>query len=148
MRGAPPVQMACGREARAAVAVGLLSATAAAAFFGWLGWHAQWPSGLIVATMAAAALLAGAAGGWRVKRAGERRLAWDGRTWALDGIAGEVGVMVDVGSWLLVRHRSVDAVVWLPLRLRSCGASVHLARAALQAHAGRASAGARLDVNG
>jgi hypothetical protein len=142
MRGAPPVQMACGRDARAAAAVGLLSATAAATIVGWSGWQLGGSLAFVLATVVVAALLGGLAGGWRAGRVGERRLVWDGRSWTLDGIPGGVAVMIDTGDWMLLRFRAARTNNWLSLGLRTCGAPAHLARAALHAHAGRVPAGA------
>lgn len=141
MRGAPPVQMACGRDARVPAVVGLLAATAAACLSGWLAWHAAWPTPFLVLGIVAAGL-SGAAAGWRLAAAErERRLVWDGRAWALDGRPGEVAVMVDIGDWMLLRVESATMKCWLPLSTRRCGAPAHLARAALHAHAGRAPLG-------
>lgn len=141
MRGAPPVQMACGRDARAAGGAAALSATAAASLAGWLAWHGTWPVPLAAFVVIVCGLLAAVVGWRRVMAEGERRLAWDGRAWALDGMPGEVAVMIDTGGWLLLRFQSAAACRWLSLRPARCGAPAHLARAALQAHAGRAAAG-------
>lgn len=141
MHGAPPVQMACGRDARVPAVVGLLAASAAACLLGWWAWHAAWPATLVVPGLVVAGLL-GAGAGWRLAAAErERRLVWDGRAWALDGRPGDVAVMIDIGDWMLLRVQSATRSCWLPLSTRRCGAPAHLARAALHAHAGRASLG-------
>jgi hypothetical protein len=67
-----------------------------------------------------------------------RPLTWDGRQWALQGQPGSVSVMLDFGSWVLLRFRSKEQTQWLATDLRHCGTPPGLCRAALLAHAGRA----------
>ena len=139
MRGAPPVQMACGRDARWAAAVALLLATSSATLVGWLAWHAA-PADRLLPLLAAAATFGVAAlTAWgRVARQALRPLAWDGRTWMLSGAPCGVEVMIDLGGWMLLRvtYPAAGRVHWLPLGLRSDDAQTHLRRAALHAHGG------------
>jgi len=136
MRGAPPVQMACGRDAAWAWAVGVLAAMAAATSCGWAAWQA----GAAAAVVWSVALAAAAAGGvLAVSLAGRlpvSRLSWDGHAWQLDGAAGRLAVMIDTGSWMLLHWRGSQGTRWLPLSPRRCGAPAHLVRAAVYAHAG------------
>ena len=74
-------------------------------------------------------------------------LAWDGSTWRLDGAAGWPDVTMDCGGWMLLRWRGEDARAhWLPFQPDACGASAHLARAALRAHGGRTQVAAQSPV--
>ena len=61
------------------------------------------------------------------------QLAWDGRAWSLDGRAGSVDVMLDLGPWMLLRFDAGRGATsrWLPLPLAKAGAAAHRCRAAL-----------------
>ena len=136
MRGAPPVLMACGRDAAWSWLVGALVAVTAATFVVWILWHA----GVDAATAWLAAVFAAGAAGLLAGRQASRlplaRLAWDGHAWQLDGATGRLAVMIDTGDWLLLRWRDARGTRWLPLSPRRCGAPAHLARAVVHAHAG------------
>ncbi len=145
MRAAPPVQMACGRDARWSAAVAALTALSAATGVAWAGWQAAWPPAL---QWALAAAIAAALGGWtwrRLERQPQRRLVWNGSAWALDEVPANVELMIDLGDWLLLRVTTAAGgrALWLPLGFGNRGASPstsarHLCRAALLAHAGHA----------
>ena len=139
MRAAPPVQMACGRDGRWRYAVGVLVAATAVGLGHWAsGWLGRSPEVLVVATLLAA--MAGVGVAWGLGgMADPGWLVWDGRAWALQGQPGQVAVMIDLGSWMLLRFRTQGSTGWrwLPLSVRTCGAPAHLCRAALLAHADR-----------
>lgn len=136
MRGAPPVQMACGRDAAWSSFVALVAASAMASLGGWLAWSGPLPVPVAWAVTLAAALCVGMLVWWHADRAPAARLAWDGQAWQLEGASGELAVMIDTGGWMLLRWRGGNGVRWLPLAPRRCGAPAHLARAAVHAHAG------------
>ncbi|GAB1387884.1 MAG: hypothetical protein AMXMBFR78_32910 [Rubrivivax sp.] len=147
MHAAPPVQMPCGRSARWALGATLLAACACASLGGWLAERAGIAGLPLAAVVLGAALLAAARVGPRLARAPQRRLAWDGSTWRLDGAAGWPDVTMDCGGWMLLRWRGEDARAhWLPFQPDACGASAHLARAALRAHGGRTQVAAQPPV--
>lgn len=139
MRAAPPVQMACGRGGRWRHAVGVLAATAALALGLWVtGWLGRSPG--VVGLVVVLAVVAGVAVSWQLGGLDDPGwLIWDGRAWTLQGQPGQVAVMIDLGSWLLLRFRVQGDAGWrwLPLHVRDCGAPAHLCRAALLAHAAR-----------
>ena len=136
MRAAPPVQMRCGRSALWSVAVTVLGGAAFGTLLGWLAWHAGAGAAQLRLTIAGAALLTGAWSWRRLARAPQRVLAWDGQAWWLDGVPGWPQRMMDTGGWMLLRWRDEGGGLrWLPLVPAACGASAHLARAALLAHA-------------
>ena len=147
MRGAPPVQLACGPDApwrwfgQALVAVAL-------------GTVAGWAALLREADAAALWLAVAAAGGlgWTFVAALSARfaaseahpvLAWDGQRWTFQGRPGEVSVMLDFNRWVLLRVRSSTGHRWVAITLvpEHAGGSSAVAgfRAALQAHAGQPS---------
>lgn len=137
MRAAPPVQLACSLESRWALGVGLLAGVSAATFAAWLCAHAALASEVTLAAAVAAGGLAAAAAWRHAARTPQRRLAWDGRAWSLDGAPGDVELVLDAGDWLLLRWQDGGRARWLPLTPRRCGAPLHLACAALLAHAVR-----------
>jgi hypothetical protein len=137
MRAAPPVQMACGRGGRWRHAVGVLAATAALGLGFWaIGWLGRSPEALQVVLLLA--VVSGVAVTWQLgSLADPGLLVWDGRSWSLQGQPGQVAVMIDLGTWLLLRFQGQGepGSRWLPLDVRDCGAPAHLCRAALHAHA-------------
>jgi len=83
-----------------------------------------------------------------------RHLAWDGQVWTLsrpaaEPVAGRVAVMLDLGSWMLLRFDRQPPArpgwrgrVWLPLKQSDAGVAWPAVRAALFApHADAASTG-------
>ena len=121
MRAAPPVSVVCdgGRGWRLFQAG--LPALAAAALTAWGLQHAELPALLpALAVSAAVAALA-----WR--RAGQPpvQVSWDGRRWTADGVAGRLGVMIDIGPALLLRLQpeAGGAVRWLPVTAGEAGSA-------------------------
>lgn len=132
MRAAPPVSVRChGGVAWRAVQTGLF-ALAAAVLAAWalaqLGLAAAW---------AVAPGLAVAAVAWRGCRSGEVALNWDGRAWTADGIPGRLEVMVDLGTWLLLRMRLDGGAGrrWIAVSAGEAGLALHGLRAAVHARA-------------
>ena len=145
MRGAPPVQLACGPDAPWRWFGQALTALALATVSGW--------AALALGSGDAAAWLARAiAGGlgWALVTTRTARLdadgpdpvlAWDGQRWTFQGHPGEVSVMLDFDRWVLLRVRTTTAVRWVAITLAArtadAGGSGAMFRAALQAHAGQ-----------
>lgn len=103
----------------------LLPALAGAALAGW--------AVLPPAAVAAAAALAGLAG-WALQPASPFSLRWDGEHWQVDGLPGGADVMIDLGAWMLLRHRaSAGGVRWLALSRADAGPAWPALRAALYA---------------
>lgn len=136
MRAAPPVLMACGPDFRWQAAMAVLAAAAGATLLGWLCAWTDAGSMVIAAATAAGAALAGVAAWRHLGRLPAGRLFWDGRTWLLDGAPGWIEPKLDLGDLALLHWRGEAGGRWLPLSFTRCGAPVHLARAALRAHAG------------
>ena len=138
MRGAPPVQMACGRDARWHAAECGVAALAAACLGYGLSRQLNLTPGLPLPAAAALALAAPVAW-WRwVDRRPRSMLVWDGTAWSLDGKPGDVELMADLGRWMLLRFSDHEGARpwWLPMDLRRFGAAAHLCRAVIHAHAG------------
>jgi hypothetical protein len=146
MRAPPPVEFpsALGRVWRGALSV--LVAVAVAVPLAWglpylavhwgspspdalVGWLAQAPAQVAIACGGGLVAFAAA---WLTQRGGgarERTLRWDGQDWVLAGDAGraeergDVALMLDLGSWMLVRFLPCAGAVggagttWLPLTL-------------------------------
>ena len=138
MRGAPPVLMACGRDAAWSCLVGVLVAATAATLSVWILWHAGVAAGIAWLPGLFAAGTAGVLAYRHANRLPLAQLAWDGQAWQLDGASGRLAVMIDTGDWLLLRWRAVQGSRWLPLSPRRCGAPAYRVRAAVHAHAGTA----------
>ena len=135
MRAAPPVQVVfTGSVGWRAVQL-FLPALAAVVFLAWgmlrLGSVSArlvfWlVTALSVFVLVATVLVAVHAGWarWFGLQATPRRLVWDGQTWQLDGVQGELRVMLHLGSWLLLRHQSARiAAQWLALSRAELGAA-------------------------
>jgi hypothetical protein len=67
-------------------------------------------------------------------------LRWDGQAWYLgdatsDAVPGELGVMLDLGAWMLLRFKPLPSgkVVWLPVQRRGLEAEWHALRCAVYA---------------
>ena len=145
MRGAPPVQLACGPDAPWRWFEQALAALALGTVTGWVALEFDAP---VIALWLAAA--AAGAFGWALAAASPARhpaaeafpvLAWDGQRWTFRGHPGEVSVMLDFDGWVLLRVRTSTDRRWVPITL--VGRSPAGFRAALQAHAGQASVPAR-----
>ncbi len=98
------------------------------------------------AVSTAAAALAAAVAAVRATRLGPLELGFDGLQWSLEGCGavGRVDVVIDLGSWMLLRHVSQDArgrVHWLPVSRARLGARWHALRCAACAGAPQAAGG-------
>jgi hypothetical protein len=132
-RQAPPVDLICSGDGGWRAAQVLLGALAAAVFVAWATLQAALPTGAVMVATATAAL-GGAALGWRRSRPRPVRLVWDGQVWRADGAAGEVDVMIDLGSWRLLRFRpAAGKVTWLPVPDAEAGPAGNALLAALYA---------------
>jgi hypothetical protein len=133
VRQAPPVSLRCDGSAAWRGLHALLAATAAASLAAWVLLHGGAEASTAGAASAAAALLAAAAG-WLRARPEPAELRWDGQAWWLDGAAGRVDVMMDLGPWMLLRFRpTAGASRWLPVP--DAGPARHGLRAALYSRA-------------
>lgn len=140
MRGAPPVQLTSGSDARWCGGEAALAAMTAAVAAAWMILHLGFGLVVVVAAALTAASVV-AAGWWRWQRQqAAHTLAWDGETWRCDGQPGEALLMLDAGAWLLLRFVPHEAgcARWLPVGVARCGAPAHLCRVAVQAQARRA----------
>jgi hypothetical protein len=98
------------------------------------GVFTAWAVGLLLLPAAAAAIAVGLLAGRRRPQALELR--WDGRAWLADGEPVEVEVMIDLGSWLLLRLRAGGRRTrWLAVPRREAGSAWHSLRTALYAPA-------------
>ena len=161
MRAAPAVTASLDGCWPERVLIALLYALTGAALAAWAAAHGQFAAMAVVPTWAAAgALLSGLIGAGLARHllpGDAAELGWDGAAWSLrrqqvQGGAADrcpllaLAVMIDLGVWLLLQAREGGAArgaTWLVLRQRQVGASWHLLRVALQAHAGSAQAPAK-----
>ncbi len=130
MRAAPPVSLRCSggwwwRGLQTA-----LPALAAAACGVWALQWARQPLG-----WAAVPALAVAALAWRLAAPRGVELVWDGQRWTADGLPGQLDVMLDAGSVLLLRLRP-DAdrgcrPRWIAVSAREAGPAMHGLRVAV-----------------
>jgi hypothetical protein len=107
----------------------------------WLLGQQQWP----VWPALACGFIAGALIGWRAP-APAVTLSWDGSQWLADGRAGELTVMLDLGSWLLLRLQLAAPrrrALWLPVTAAEAGSRFHALRSAVYAHPPRPAAQAQ-----
>jgi hypothetical protein len=137
MRGAPPVQIACGSDRRWQRGLAGLQALAASTVAGWFALHAGWPAWLTATGTLSAAILSWAAACRWAAPPTQRALIWDGQRWTLNGMQGTVEVMLDLEGWLMLRFRGParSNVEWLPLTLRDQAPQEGPIRVALHAHA-------------
>ena len=161
MRAAPAVTASLDGCWPERVLIALLYALTGAALGAWAAAQGQFAAMAVVPAWAAAgALLSGLLGAGLARHllpGDAAELGWDGATWSLrrqqvQGGAADrcpllaLAVMIDLGAWLLLQAREGGAArgaTWLVLRRRQVGASWHLLRVALQAHAGSAQAPAK-----
>jgi hypothetical protein len=140
MRGAPPVQLDCARDARWRCFESALAAAAFGTLIAWAVAHGG-GTGMTASGPVALALLAAAGAGaawWRVADAWPRAgLHWDGAGWTLDGAEGRLALKLDAGRWVVLRFEveGKGRARWLVLDLTRSAAPVYLTRAALRAHA-------------
>jgi hypothetical protein len=144
MRVAPPVQaLSCSAGPWQSFQLVLYALTGVVSAY-WVGSHLVGEN----PWLALASLVFGLGGAaWAARSAAQppRRLAWDGAVWALhspkdEPQPGQVTLMFDLGSWMLVRfapslpHAAGRlARQWLPLSARDAGGSWQALRVALYA---------------
>jgi hypothetical protein len=134
MRAAPPVSVrGTGGWPWRAAQTGLQALAAGVA----LAWGLQRAELPVAPALLAACVVALVA--WRLNAAPAVTLVWDGRRWQADGTPGSLEVMLDFGSWLLLRLRPEGrrGGRWIALDAAEVGASLHALRAALYARAAR-----------
>ncbi len=127
MRAAPAVAVRCsGGALWRALRTGL-PALAAGSCSAWLLLHLEvpaWPA------LGVAVAVGGFA--WRRTRPQDLLLQWDGQRWLVDGEAGRLQLMMDLGPCLLLRlHRAQGTALWVPVTAREAGAAWHGLRAAV-----------------
>jgi hypothetical protein len=130
MRAAPPVQatiLSHGAWRTGIAATWALAASACTAWaLGKAGWAGGWPAALAV--FAAVGLLA------RRRVATDAGvLAWDGDAWSFRGRPGEVDLMIDLGTWMLLRFAPARPGLraWLAVSTTCAGPAWHGLRAAV-----------------
>ena len=127
MHAAPPVAVRCtARWAWRGLQAALPAlAAGVGAFWGLSTWAEEAHLLLHVALPLLAALLVGLLEWWR-SAGPAQALDWDGQRWALGGQPGELRLMMDLGSAMLLRHggkrwlwasRSDAGAAWHPLRV-------------------------------
>jgi hypothetical protein len=114
---------------------GGLAALAVGALTAWVLGHLKlptWPAwpALVLAGLAGALLRA------RLEQAEPVTLCWDGQQWRADDVAGTLSVMIDLGSWMLLRLQPAAPrarPLWLPVSAADAGPAFHALRAAAYA---------------
>jgi L-ascorbate metabolism protein UlaG (beta-lactamase superfamily) len=114
---------------------GLSVAALVTALF-WLGWHVQQTGGIgPLRLVVAAACVASAFRAWRQPAlAADRPLVWQptAHHWLLQTRAGQLDCLVDLGHWMLLRHRAQGGqATWLPVSRRDHAPHWHALRCAL-----------------
>jgi hypothetical protein len=141
MRTAPAVHLPLEADTPWRVGLCLLFALTAATL---AAWAASWLRASPLLTLGAALGAALPAGmlPWRSLPAGATALAWDGTQWQLhlrdpvQTVQGRAQLMIDLGTWLLLRFVPADAalrVCWLALSRSRHGPHWHALRCALHA---------------
>ena len=147
MRAAPPARALSRSAGSWHAAQAMLGAASAGVATYWAG--AQL-AGSEPGPMLAALTCAAAAGVAAVRSPAEAPawLAWDGAAWSMqpqaqggEALAGQPGLMLDLGHWMLVRFVVDPAVAgaapvvrWLPLSRRDAGPAWPALRVALHHH--------------
>lgn len=131
MRAAPPVAVRC---TAGLIWRGVQTALPALAAFVLAWWGLSWLPGGASATVRPWVSLGFALGiaalAWQRSRTPAQTLAWDGQRWDLDGHAGTLQLMIDLGPALLLRHGGKH---WLVASRSQAGAAWHGLRAAVYA---------------
>ncbi len=129
MRPAAAVAVCCSGGAAWRAWCALLPALAVAALLAWLlqrmeqpAWPAAPLAGVPVAGLA-----------WWRARPVPVALRWDGQAWWAGEAQGDIAVMIDLGRWLLLRHRAAagGGARWIAVTAAEAGAAWHPLRAAL-----------------
>jgi hypothetical protein len=142
MRTAPPVSVHCTGGLMWRCFQTLLTALAAGVLATWLLAHGQWPP-LITVWLVVDVVFLMAWWTWQSARQARTHLSFDGQGWAADGRPGSLSVMVDLGPWLLLRHRLEASDPsrwkdrwtgrWIAVSEADTGPAMHAMRAALYA---------------
>ncbi len=122
MRAAPPVSLRCsGGGLWRGVQTGLPTLAAAACGVWALQWLQQPPGWAAMLVLAVAGL------SWRLAAPTPVELVWDGQRWTVDGLPGQLDVMLDVGSALLLRLRLVAGgrPRWVAVTAAEAGVAMH-----------------------
>jgi hypothetical protein len=141
MRGAPPVQVACGQEVRWLWFIRGLHAVTFASLVGWLALQSEVRMPLLGLLVVSAAVGAGLLPPTQQPQGAAPVLSWDGQRWLWQDQPAEVAVMLDFDRWLLMRVSTLQRHHWVALAMSAGDVPAALFKAALQAHAGRAPRG-------
>ena len=143
MRPAPALALVCAPSLAWRLAGTALGAAAAAAVVAWLAGHlaaAHDLPGWAEAAATLATLAAAAAGAFAGRRAaaahGGAELRFDGHAWSVDGVPGDLQLMLDFDRWLLLlRHRPREGgrSRWLAVAFARGEPGLAAVRTALQA---------------
>ena len=131
MRAAPAVSVRCTGGPVWRAWCTLLPALAAAALLAWAFGQVGKPEA--GAWMALGLVGFGLVRARRQPLASDTLLAWDGHRWSVDGTAGSLAVMLDLGPWLLLRVRfpKGHTTRWVAVSAHEAGAAWHLLRVAV-----------------
>jgi len=136
MHSAPPVRMSLSADSRWHAFIVICMSAAAANLAAWIGSQvSQSPTAGSVPALVSA-ILAGSSAWILLRRSNPGGvLTWDGAVWfwargkvqaaPSDPLSGDVRVVIDLGTWMLVRFRPTAPprrVVWLPVSRRYAGA--------------------------
>jgi hypothetical protein len=129
MQAAPPVVVRCTARWTWRAFQAVLPALAAGVFVFWgvSTWAAETALLLRIALLLLAAVSVGLIAWWRSAHAA-RTLDWDGQRWALDGQPGDLQLMIDLGSAMLLRHGGKH---WLMASRTDAGTGWHALRVAV-----------------
>jgi hypothetical protein len=132
MRASPACQVSLQRFGVWRGGVLGLSVLGAASVAAWVVGR-EWPLPTWVVAVAAMTgvlmlLLAGSL--WWTRSA---RLHWDGQTWQLDAVPGELAVVIDLGPWMLLRFTPAEPAraTWLPVQRLGLESQWHALRCAV-----------------
>jgi hypothetical protein len=127
MRAAPPVSVRCSGGWPWRALQTALPTLAAAACGAWALQAVQLPLAWAGVLAVAEALLS-----WRLAVPTPVELAWDGQRWTADGQPGQLDVMLDVGSALLLRLRPETGRrhCWIAATAAEVGPAMHGLRVA------------------
>ena len=143
MRASPAFQVTLRRFGVWSAAVAGLAASGALAAGGWWTARASSTDPVLIASLVVAGVL-WVALALALARVQQATLRWDGQHWHLGravasdaaALAGELGVAIDLGPWMLLRFRPLApgrrrAPTWLPVQRRGLEAQWHALRCAV-----------------